>query len=236
MKTIAHFISSPTTCSYLPDRPAQSEYEYVASMTAGEYGRRMHEGWRRFGHTIFRPVCRGCSECRSLRVLVDQFRPNRSQRRVRRLNEGVIRLEIGQPAVSKEKLRLYDRYHAFQSDARDWARLPPRDESDYVEAYVNNPFPGQEYRYYLGEELVGVGLVDALPGCLSAVYCYYAPEHRARSLGTWNVLSVIEQAALAGLRYVYLGYYVAGCRSLEYKANFVPNEIRHSDGVWRAFR
>src|ERR1051326_3214897 len=113
MKTLAHFVTPPHVCSYLPDRAAEMEYVLAASITAAEYEQRMADGWRRFGHTLFRPVCRACHECRSLRVLADRFRPNRSQRRVRKLNEAEVRLTIGAPGVDREKLDLYDRYHLF---------------------------------------------------------------------------------------------------------------------------
>jgi leucyl-tRNA---protein transferase len=236
MKTIAHFVSLPSQCSYLPDRFAQMEYERVASMTAAEYEELMRGGWRRFGYTIFRPVCRTCTECRSLRVLVDRFQANRSQRRVRKLNAKAIRLEIGQPRVSREKLDLYDRYHAFQSSFKDWPAHPPKDLAEFIAAYVDNPFQSQEYCYYLGDRLVAVGYVDALPSAYSAVYCFYDPDERTRSLGTWNVLSIIEAAQRNSIPYVYLGYFVEGCGSLAYKANFLPNQIRGPDGIWRDFR
>jgi arginine-tRNA-protein transferase len=236
MKTIAHFVSLPHPCSYLHDRLAQLEYERVASMSAVEYQQRMQQGWRRFGHMIFRPVCRGCSECQSLRVLVNRFHPNRSQRRVRKLNKGVLRLEIGEPSVDREKLELYDRYHAFQSSFKDWPTQPPKDIEEYVAAFVDNPFSAHEYRYFMGDRLVAVSYVDTLPQALSAVSCYHDPELRDRSPGTWNVLSIIEQAALNSIPYVYLGYYVRGCRSLEYKAAFAPNQVRGPDGIWRGFR
>jgi arginine-tRNA-protein transferase len=77
-----------------------------------------------------------------------------------------------------------------------------------------------------------VGYVDALPGALSAIYFYYDPDERRRSLGTFNVLSVLAAAAARGVPYVYLGYYVPGCRSLEYKARFRPYELLEG-GTWR---
>lgn len=236
MKTIAHFVSLPHQCSYLPDREASIEYERVASMSRAEYQQLMERSWRRFGHTIFRPVCRACNECRSLRVIVGQFQPNRSQRRVRKLNEGVVRLEIGVPSVCQEKLELYDRYHAYQSQCKDWPAHPPKDLSEYIAAYVDNPFHAQEYRYFLKDRLVAVGYVDALPNAYSAVYCFYDPSERGRSLGTWNVLSILEKAAQNSIPHVYLGYFVSGCMSLAYKANFIPNQIRGPDGLWRDFR
>lgn len=236
MNMTARFVSLPNVCSYLPNRTVQMEYARVASITAGQYEKLMSEGWRRFGYMLFRPVCRKCSECRTLRVLVDRFQPNRSQRRVRRLNEGEVRLTIGRPSVTPQKLELYDRYHAFQSIFKEWPTHPPKDMSDYVEAYVDNPFPTREYCYYLHDQLVAVAYVDELPSSLSAIYCFYEPELRERSIGTWNVLSVIEQAVLSERPFVYLGYFVDGCRSLEYKANFQPNQIRDPDGHWCEFR
>jgi arginine-tRNA-protein transferase len=71
---------------------------------------------------------------------------------------------------------------------------------------------------------------------LSAIYFFYDPDERPRSLGTWNVLCLIDEAVRRALPYVYLGYYVPGCSSMEYKPRFVPNEIRGEDGVWRLFR
>jgi arginine-tRNA-protein transferase len=216
----------------LPDETWRLEYELVHEMTPGEYLERMAQGWRRFGCSTFRPRCPACSKCRSLRVKVADFRPNRSQRRVRKANVGVIRLRIGTPSVTRAKLDLYDRYHAFQADAKGWPQHPARDASSYAHSFVQNPFPTQEWCYYHGTTLVGVGYVDDLPGAMSAIYFYYDPEERNRSLGIWNVLSLIEHAAARRVPYVYLGYFVEGCSSMEYKTCFVPNQLLGADGEW----
>lgn len=236
MKSIYHFVSLPRDCSYLPGQTWRLEYEMVASMSAKEYLERMRDGWRRFGHTLFRPQCPSCTACRTLRVIVEQFHPNRSQRRCRKLNDGAIRLRIARPSATRTKLDLYDRYHQFQAEAKGWPESGGKDAQDYIDSYVNSPFPLQEWCYFLGSRLVGVGYVDDLPGALSAIYFYYDPDLRGRSLGTWNVLSILEVAAQRAIPHVYLGYYVAGCQSLEYKANFVPNQVREPDGSWRDFR
>ena len=47
---------------------------------------------------------------------------------------------------------------------------------------------------------------------------------------------VIEAAIQRQLPHVYLGYYVTGCRSLEYKDRFRPNEALGPAGEWVAFR
>ncbi len=210
------------------------EYDIVRSATAEEYLLRMQSGWRRFGHALFRPVCRGCQECKSLRIPVQTFKPNRSQRRCLQANADV-QLEIGEPRITPEHLDLYHRYHAFQTDHKGWS-WHPKNVHAYAESFVLNPFPTQEWRYYLGHELIGIGYVDALGEGLSAIYFFYAPEYRERSLGTLNVLRAIAVAAERDLPYLYLGYYVDGCRSLEYKANFTPNEVLDPEGEWTPFR
>jgi len=93
-----------------------------------------------------------------------------------------------------------------------------------------------EWCYYLDDQLVAVGYVDRLPQAMSAIYFFYDPELRQRSLGTFNVLSIIEEARRIRIPYLYLGYFVAGCRSLEYKANFAPNQVIGPNFEWTDFR
>jgi leucyl-tRNA---protein transferase len=249
MESLFRYVSAPSTCNYLPEQRASLEYEIAGRISGAEYLQRLLEGWRRFGHMLFRPVCAGCSACRSVRIYADRFRPDRSQRRARRANEGVVRLEIGEPSVTREKLRLYDRFHENQAATIGWPHQGAKDKESYVDSFVSQPFPVEEWCYYLDERLVGVGYVDVLPsargltaggepmlGGLSAIYFFYDPDEKQRSLGTWNVLCVIDEAARRGLPFAYLGYYVEGCRSLEYKGRFVPNQLRDPDGMWRDFQ
>jgi arginine-tRNA-protein transferase len=261
MESSFRYLAIPRVCSYLPDRLARMEYEYVSALSPGEYLTRMLAGWRRFGKMLFRPRCEGCTECRALRVRVADFRADRSQRRARKANEDVVQLRIGKPSLSPAKLALYDRYHAFQEGDKAWPGHPEEDAAGYAESFIYHPFRVEEWSYFVGRRLVAVGYVDSLPAPpepidddgeadrvslpmadeatnvsgLSAIYFFYDPDQRARSLGTWNVLCLIDEAARRGLPFVYLGYHVAGCRSLEYKANFRPNQRREDDGVWREF-
>jgi arginine-tRNA-protein transferase len=233
MHSLFVFTSPPSACSYLPDETSSLTYEIVARMTAAEYQTRLLAGWRRFGCSLFKPVCPACDKCLSLRVPVATFEPDRSQRRCLAANARAVRLVIGSPEVTEEKLDLYDRFHAFQSERIGWADHGPKDAGSYVDSFVDNPFDTQEWCYYLGEKLVGVGYVDRVPAGLSAIYFFHDPDERHRSLGTFNVLSTIRKAAEWNLPHVYLGYFVEGCRSLEYKARFRPNEVLRADGTWQ---
>jgi leucyl-tRNA---protein transferase len=236
METLAHYITPPSPCGYLPEQNWRLEYEHVVTLSPQEYMQRLLQGWRRFGTSLFRPRCQSCTACQSLRVLVERFRPDRSQRRCRRANEEDIELRIGPPSVTRSKLALYDRYHAFQAGTKGWPAHPAKDAYAYASSFVDNPFPTEEWCYYLADRLVGVGYVDDLPGGLSAIYFFYDPDERARALGTWNVLRILEQAASRGIPHVYLGYYVADCPSMTYKSCFTPNQILGLDGQWHDFR
>jgi arginine-tRNA-protein transferase len=229
-------VAPSSSCGYLPSEVARYEYGFEAELSPGEYMQLLKRGWRRFGRTLFRPRCRACNACRSLRIDVARFQPNRSQRRTRKVNEHAVRLEIGRPTYSAARLELYHRFHDHQTEAKGWPVVERDNLMSYAETFLDNPFPNEEWCYYLNDTLVGVGFVDALPAGLSAIYFYHDPGNARRSLGTWNVLSLIEEAARRNLPHVYLGYFVGGCGSLQYKARFTPNEVLGTDGVWREFR
>jgi arginine-tRNA-protein transferase len=235
MESLFRYTAPPSTCGYLPDQRWSLEYEMVAGITADEFQQRLENGWRRFGPMLFRPQCASCRACLSLRVEVPKFQPNRSQRRAWKQASDVIDVRIGRPMVTRSRLDLYDRFHEFQSDQKNWPLHPNKDAGSYRESFVNNPDFTEEWCYYLEDRLVGVGYADRLATSMSAIYFFYEPEVRDLSLGTFNVLCLLKECARHNLPYLYLGYYVAGCRSLEYKGNFHPNQVRHPDGAWRDF-
>ena len=140
-------------------------------------------------------------------------------------------MEVGAPVLSQDRLDLWARFHLHGHETKGW----PTDAGDDPGLLLENPFRTEEWAYYVGRRLVAVAYVDALPGALSAIYCYYDPAEGARSLGTFNILSMLVAARERGLPYVYLGYYVAGCRSMEYKRNFRPNELLQPDRTWEVF-
>ncbi len=235
MESLFRYTAPASTCGYLPAERWSLEYEMVANLAPAEYEVRLEKGWRRFGSLLFHPRCPDCQACQSLRVDVPQFLPNRSQRRAWRTNHGLIQIQVGKPCVTRAKLDLYDRFHAFQTEFKGWPEHPPKDVASYRESYVHNPPFTEEWCYFLEGQLVGVGYADRLPRSMSAIYFFYDPAARQHSLGTFNVLCLLAECARWQLPFLYLGYYVEGCRSLEYKSTFRPNQVRDSAGKWQDF-
>jgi arginine-tRNA-protein transferase len=214
----------PSSCSYLPQEQSSLEYRVLAHVTDFAFQEMLERGWRRHGRNFFRPACASCRQCQSLRVDVNTFRPTKSQRRAMQKNADV-RWEVDQPDVTRQHVRLYNAWHADMHVRSGW-----RDERITAESYRevflagNWPF-AREFRYYREDQLIGVGLVDVLPDALSSVYFYHDPAWRPESPGTFTVLKEIEHAQQTGRRYLYLGYWIALCQSMAYKARFGPHEI-----------
>src|ERR1051326_3686697 len=222
MQETFRLVEEPRECSYLPNETASLEVRSVVSMTPSEYADLLARGYRRFGWQLFRPACPNCDKCRSVRVRVRNFTPTASERRILRKNEN-IRAELHPLFVSREHIELYNLYHAFMSEHRGW---PPRHATlnsyrfDFLSGAVN---VGRQWLYFEEDRLVGVALMDEVPGAISLVYCFYHPDWRARSPGTFSILNQLLYAKESNLDYAYLGYWIESAPSMRYKGRDTRN-------------
>src|SRR5262245_47641088 len=210
-------------------------YGLAPELQPSEYSKLLKSGWRRIGPVVFTPQCPSCRQCLSLRGPVAAFRPSRRQRRIRKSNARDVVVRIASPSVTPERLELYRAFHAHGHQMKGWPdRSDEREGALGLSLLLSNPFPTEEWSYWIGDRLLGIGYVDVLQEGLSAIYFFHDPREHKRSLGTLNILHLIAAAAERRLSHVYLGYYVKGCRSLEYKARFKPNEV-FTGTAWEAF-
>lgn len=217
-------------CPYLPGLVARYESYHIDVLPGDMYERLMGAGFRRSGMIVYRPRCTACSACRPLRVVVDRFHASRSQRRVLRRNTD-LRVESGRPIPTRAKFDLFTRYLDSRHDA-----AMSRDYGSFCTFLYQGPTSTWELSYFAGDRLVAVSLVDVCPSGLSSVYVYFDPDDSARSPGHYSALHEIELCRRQGRPYYYLGYWVRGAVTMDYKDRFSPNEILGEDGVWRAHR
>lgn len=209
------------------------EYLLARRLSGEEYQHLMDRGYRKFGRMLFRPRCPHCAACRPIRVPVASFRPSRSQRRALRL-AGTLRVHLGPARGDAEHIDLYNRYHAAQAHRKGWAPQAI-DAGEYHASFLDSPIAGGELSIRDADgDLLAVLLLDLTPAALSAVYHYYDPAAPKLSLGTLLILHAIHAARELDKPWLYLGYYVAGCANMTYKANYRPCELLGPDGVWRA--
>lgn len=218
----------PFECPYLPGRTARHALVAAPWLPPGMYQTLMDLNFRRMGQVYYRPECDGCRACRMLRVRVGEHRPTRAERRCLARNAD-LDVQVGPPRASEEKLRLYQRYLDMRHGVR------PDDVREEFEGLLYAAPPSSlEVCYRVAGRLLGVGLADAEPGALSAVYSFYDPDQARRSLGVYNVLWLIGECRRRRVPYLYLGYHVEGCRKMVYKARFQPHDLWLAEGRWES--
>ena len=215
-------------CPYLPDRAAREALLLTPVDDAAFYQQLMDWGFRRSERFFYRPGCDGCRACTPIRVPVERFAESRSQGRVRRRNADV-EVRVAEPTLDEERWSLFTRY---QLEVHDKPML--RAPAEYVGVFCDSPIESIEMAYYVRGRLVGIGLLDVCPSALSSVYFYYDPREARRSLGVFSGLCEVEECRRRNLPWWYLGFYIAGCRKMEYKSRFRPYELLDPDGVWRS--
>jgi len=211
-------------CAYLPNKSVRMSYKYIENATQAYNTALINRGWRRFGCYYFHPICNGCNECKSIRINVNDFELRKSQKKSIKRNKGT-EIIIQKPTLSQAHIDLYNKYHAFKHQQDDWTHrnISPREyKENFVEGAHNF---GKEVLYMLDGKLIGVDLIDILDDGVSSIYFYYDPDYPSLSLGTYSLLYQVELAKILKLPWIYLGYWVDGCKAFAYKPKFQPQEI-----------
>jgi arginine-tRNA-protein transferase len=219
VKSIPLYVGYEHDCDYLPGNQARMAYvSPQVPMNMELYSRLVARGFRRSGSLVYRPQCENCSACVPVRIPVDRFRPNRSQARTLKAN-GDVEVVKRPDRFDEGHYQLYMRYlrarhaegHMVQSSREDYSQF-------VISGWGGAAF----YELWAAGRLLGVAVVDHLEDGLSAVYTFFDPEFPQRGLGTFAVLWQIGEAKRLGLPWVYLGFWISGCRKMAYKGLFRP--------------
>ncbi|MDH3347236.1 MAG: arginyltransferase [Desulfobulbaceae bacterium] len=186
----------------------------------------LDQGYRRNGNYLYTMHCPECHSCVPIRLPVEEFRPNRSQQRVMRKNDD-ISFGMAPLQMSQENLQLLDKF----LDKR-FPMCKSNALSYYSSFFLGNLTRSFEIRYRLGDELLGVSIVDFSDNWLNAVYFYFDPAEKKRSLGTFNILTLINFCQQYDIGKLYLGYWIENISAMTYKSNFNPHELR-LDNNWQ---
>ena len=223
------YTTAPLPCPYLPGRTERK----IVTELSGTEAEALHErlsraGFRRSHNIAYAPVCPGCQACVPIRVVSEEFTPDRTQRRILRANADLTVSEMPARATA-EQFTLFQRYQKNRHADGDMAAMGYYDYRAMIE---DTPISTGILEFRDAQDrLVGACLTDWLADGLSAVYSFFDTDEDKRSLGTFAVLWLIGRARSLGLPYVYLGYWVPESRKMAYKARFRPSEVLMS-GAW----
>ena len=224
------FITPEHPCNYLADRQARTVFvDPARDMDQGLYTLLAAHGFRRSGPHVYRPNCGECQACIPLRVTVKDFTPGRTQKRIQKRNSD-LRMQVREAEYDTEHFELYGRYLAARHPG---GGMDGGSEMDYRQFLLSPWGRTTLLELRLDGRLAAVAVTDELSDALSAVYTFYDPALTDRSLGTYAVLTQIEEARRRGLDWLYLGYWIAGSRKMAYKERFRPFETLGADG-WLA--
>lgn len=230
--TIQLLATEQHPCSYLEQQQAVTLFAQPSEpMSMGIYAQLIDRGFRRSGSFVYRPQCPACSACIATRIPVQDFTPNRNQRRVANKNKD-LRVVQRTAGFIPSHFQLYQRY---VNERHPGGGMDQPEPDSYLE-FLNSPWSDTRFiEFHQGERLLAVSVADVLPQGLSAVYTFFDPHYEHLSLGTYAILHLIEICRQGGLPWVYLGYWISGCRKMSYKTDFRPIELFQQQN-WRLYR
>lgn len=225
-------IDETEPCPYLDGETARLPLKMpFRAITLEDADRRLALGHRRTGEFVYQTNCPACKACQPIRIETTQFRFSRNHRRTIRRGDLRFHQQIGELVADSARVDLFNKHRQVRGLAKRDADI---DIDEYAWGFVRSCFQSFEIGYYLDHQLACIAVCDLGKESLSAVYTFYDPDLRSDSLGTYSILKQIELCQQRGLKFLYLGYFVAQCENMKYKARFLPNE-RLIDGQWVKF-
>lgn len=223
------YITAPHECSYLDGRVAVTLFaDPERSLDPLTFASLSEMGFRRSGCLVYTPRCPECSACIPTRVVVDRFKPDRSQRRNLKANSD-LEVRVIDGAFTEQHIELY-RHYIRARHPGDSMDVESRAE---VERFFLCNWSNSFFLEFLLEgKPIALTVVDELRDGLSAVYTFYEPGVSKRGPGVFAVLSLVKEARRRGLPYVYLGYLIHESPKMAYKSRYQPLE-EYFEGGWR---
>jgi len=226
-RQLKFYVTAEAPCPYLAGKMEKKVFAHLPYADGAAVNDALsHAGFRRSQNIAYRPSCETCAACVSVRIPVHAYVMNRTDRKVRNRNQDLVRRVVDPIATAEQ----YDLLKAYLAARHPGGGMNEMSESDFVTMVEDSSVRTHVVEYRLPEaegergRLVGFAIIDLLADGLSMVYSAYDPELPNRSLGRFIVLDQLHQSSVVALPYLYLGYWVKGAPTMDYKAQYQPLE------------
>ena len=183
LQTLKFYCTPAHRCSYLPDREAVTLFlDPKTEVSAEVYSSLTGVGFRRSGDFIYRPHCGTCNACIPVRIPINQFEPNRGQKRCLERNSDLM-VVSAPPRYTPEYYSLYEKY--INARHQDGDMYPPtrnQFRSFLLCSWGNSRF----YEFRSEGRLVALAVVD--PGEHRLPEEHPPERHAVETSGEFSVL------------------------------------------------
>jgi arginyl-tRNA--protein-N-Asp/Glu arginylyltransferase len=191
---------------------------YATRVTPVRMDQLWKKGWRHFGPQFVRYSMREWNGrdqvVKPLRVVLSQYEPSKSHRRIHRRNADLT-VKIERAVINAERLEMFHRHKERFNQC-----IPESLEAFLGPHPEKGPCRTMEIAVYDGSTLLAASYLDVGRLGVSAVYAMFEPTEEKRSLGIFTMLSEIAYAKARGCLYYYLGYVFREPSELDYKNQF----------------
>ncbi len=220
------YLTEAQPCPYLPQRMERKVFTPLRGVRAADLNDTLSvNGFRRSQNVAYRPQCPGCNACVATRIVATEFEASRSDKRTLKRNAHLRR--VVRPSLATEEQ--YQLFRKYLGGRHAGGAMTEMDALDFASMVEDSTVRTQVIEYHDVDEngepkLVAACLTDVMTDGVSLVYSFFDPERSRDSLGNFIILDHVDLATALGLSYVYLGYWVDGCRKMAYKTRFNPTE------------
>ncbi len=229
VQKLSFYATPPHNCNYLADREATTLFaDPRFPKNSRIYSALADCGFRRSGEHLYIPHCSACTSCIPVRIPAARFTPSANQLRTWKRNQ-VLSVKKLPAEYRPDHFALYRRYLTGRHAGGGMDNPTPDSYMSFLAASWSETY-FYEMRYR--EDLVCVTVIDMMENALSAVYTFFDPAYGKMSPGKYAILYQIELARNLGLEWLYLGYWIEGCRKMNYKNEYRPLEY-YIDNQWQ---
>ena len=221
-KKIQFYLTANYNCGYIEGNKAQS---IVASpyqnIELKEFNNLVNLGFRRSGNHVYKPHCHDCEACVPIRINVNDFKLNKSQKRCSIKND--YQVEFKPIEYKYEDFLLYREYQKKRHNDQSTSEEDQKDE--YKNFLLTSNFDSKMIKFSSQGKVMMITIVDVLDDGLSAVYTFYDLNFPKLSLGTYSIIWLAKWCKNNTYPYLYLGYWIRDNAKMCYKTKFKPYEL-----------
>ncbi|MFT7491149.1 MAG: arginyl-tRNA--protein-N-Asp/Glu arginylyltransferase [Pseudohongiellaceae bacterium] len=224
IESLQFFQTQEHPCSYIKGQSASTLFlNPKQKIDTTLYSQLSEYGFRRSGTHIYKPMCKHCDACIPIRIPADAFIASRQQKRAWRRNQD-LSISIVSCIDTDEHYALYEAYINARHQDGD---MYPASQQQFRSFLTSEWKSTRYYEIRKDGRLIAASVADIMDNGIAAVYSYYCPTLAKRSLGSFIILFLIEQAKTLDLPAVYLGYWIKSCQKMSYKSSYRPLEIQN---------